>query len=409
MTGRVRGGRSFAFTSAVVGMLASALGAAVSCGSPYGSDAEPAPAAEGGSPIDAGADAVTTTACDGSRVASDTLHCGRCGHSCLGGACVGGVCQPFEIGRSSGELVLDVAVNATHVLWMTTTQPWDGPGHLYACPKSGCRDRPVSLAPEGAIVGSLAGDGITAFATFIYGSRGLQRVDTTTLSLLKQPAADNRAMVRVQIIQGAPYYLSLYEDPLTDGGKMSSARTLAGGVEKTIATIQGPENVSEYAPSGATTFFAFAGGIDAVTAMGRTRFSTETDGQIRLATNGTRLFWTRTADRTVRACEMTSTCASAESVLGPQQLADGTPLDIVSIGPALYVTTSTGKIITCAASSCVSTATTVVTEPRLYADQEFFFGHTVTADATAIYWSAVSATGTGDTKAAAFRIMKLAK
>jgi hypothetical protein len=49
-------------------------------------------------------------------------NCGRCGHSCQGGACVGGVCQPVVLasGQSSPA---DLAVDSTSVFWADFVNP----------------------------------------------------------------------------------------------------------------------------------------------------------------------------------------------------------------------------------------------------------------------------------------------
>lgn len=49
--------------------------------------------------VDAGTD---TIACDLDATASDPLNCGACGHSCLGGGCEAGACQPVAVSRPQG-------------------------------------------------------------------------------------------------------------------------------------------------------------------------------------------------------------------------------------------------------------------------------------------------------------------
>ena len=48
---------------------------------------------------------------------SDKLNCGSCGHSCGGGACTSGVCQPFTLASGRGALGA-LAVNASGVYWL---------------------------------------------------------------------------------------------------------------------------------------------------------------------------------------------------------------------------------------------------------------------------------------------------
>jgi hypothetical protein len=48
-------------------------------------------------------------------------HCGKCGHSCLGGQCVGGKCQPFQL--ASVSVPSGVAVDKTHVYFTFPSLP----------------------------------------------------------------------------------------------------------------------------------------------------------------------------------------------------------------------------------------------------------------------------------------------
>jgi hypothetical protein len=51
---------------------------------------------------------------------SDPLNCGRCGHSCLGGACVAGACRPAKLANGAAD-ARAVAVTAQHVYWAEAT------------------------------------------------------------------------------------------------------------------------------------------------------------------------------------------------------------------------------------------------------------------------------------------------
>jgi hypothetical protein len=75
--------------------------------------------ASGTAGVDAGPNCMPpATACQGSCVnfMTDGRHCGRCGHSCLGGGCELGVCQPVTLATSQHN-GRDIAVDATHVYW----------------------------------------------------------------------------------------------------------------------------------------------------------------------------------------------------------------------------------------------------------------------------------------------------
>jgi hypothetical protein len=61
--------------------------------------------------------------------ATSLMHCGRCNHSCGGGACVMGVCQPTPV--VDGMHVNDLAVDQTGVYFTTGKQ-------VLSCPRNGC-------------------------------------------------------------------------------------------------------------------------------------------------------------------------------------------------------------------------------------------------------------------------------
>lgn len=49
-------------------------------------------------------------------------HCGRCGHSCLGGACVGGACQPVVLQDLENFGATALALDSTDVFWSSPVQ-----------------------------------------------------------------------------------------------------------------------------------------------------------------------------------------------------------------------------------------------------------------------------------------------
>jgi hypothetical protein len=61
--------------------------------------------------------------------ATSLMHCGRCNHSCGGGACVMGVCQPSTV--VDGMHVNDLAIDPTGMFFTVGKQ-------VLECPKNGC-------------------------------------------------------------------------------------------------------------------------------------------------------------------------------------------------------------------------------------------------------------------------------
>jgi hypothetical protein len=112
--------------------------------------------------VDAGVDApIVDAGCDAADadLATSADHCGRCGHSCLGGACEAGVCQPVTI-ASNQQRPAGVATDGTNVFWSNDTLGFIA-GNVATCPLAGCGAIPSNLVIEGA--SAVAVDGTDVF------------------------------------------------------------------------------------------------------------------------------------------------------------------------------------------------------------------------------------------------------
>jgi hypothetical protein len=114
-------------------VLAVTTGIGLACGS-FSEDTTPLAPVEGGTESSVVGDERTVppdAPCDPQKTASDPLHCGRCNHSCLGGACDASVCKPVVV-ATTAEGVNDLVVDAQNIFWMTALPgAWAGQGHLY--------------------------------------------------------------------------------------------------------------------------------------------------------------------------------------------------------------------------------------------------------------------------------------
>ncbi|HZO13793.1 MAG TPA: hypothetical protein VFB62_11065 [Polyangiaceae bacterium] len=81
----------------------------------------------------------------------DQLNCGACGHDCLGGACRGGVCQPFELVGNENEPT-GIAVAGDQLYWTSI-----GSDTLRRCTLPDCS--PTTLLPFASPWGIAAGNG----------------------------------------------------------------------------------------------------------------------------------------------------------------------------------------------------------------------------------------------------------
>ena len=95
--------------------------------------------------------AVNATGCE-TNLDKDPLNCGACGHSCLGGACTKGTCEPFQLASTSQPSGL--AVDKTHVYFTSPSH-----GSIDRVQRDG-KCMPAAPCPQ-AFVGAGAGDQLT--------------------------------------------------------------------------------------------------------------------------------------------------------------------------------------------------------------------------------------------------------
>jgi len=88
------------------------------------------------------------------NVQTDPMSCGACGHDCLGGACIAGVCQPVVLTTGQPDLLF-LAVNATDLYWTTD------PGAVVTMPIAGG-------TPRILVSSSWSLEGIAIDSTTIY-------------------------------------------------------------------------------------------------------------------------------------------------------------------------------------------------------------------------------------------------
>jgi hypothetical protein len=108
-----------------------------------------------------GSTGIPTCAVD---VRSDPAHCGRCFHSCEGGDCVAGMCQPVRLVATGDKAPTALAVDHEHVWWAS---PISRAGKDYG-------NFPSSMEGTAGDVWSIAVDDRHAYWTNVSG--GLQRV-----------------------------------------------------------------------------------------------------------------------------------------------------------------------------------------------------------------------------------------
>jgi hypothetical protein len=92
--------------------------------------------------------------CNAAQLLSDGSNCGVCGHSCLGGACEKGLCQPVTLVSGLTNPV-SVALDPGNVYFVESTAS----GTVRGCPKTGCTDSGTPLAQNQPFPGGVACQG----------------------------------------------------------------------------------------------------------------------------------------------------------------------------------------------------------------------------------------------------------
>ena len=396
---------------------ATAIGACSSFDTASANGGPDASAPDGRSTADGDPDALVTPPCPPGDLSCDPLHCGQPSHSCLGGRCTAGTCQPVVIGTTTGESIIDVAVDAQRVVWLTSTGFWSNLGHVYACPRAGCAGvAPTSLTGAPVSTGSLTGDGTTAYFSIPYGSSGVMRIlPNGAPQMIGRAHAE---AVRLQVREGSLYFVTLYEGAPA-GTFTGHVYRWTGTTETSVGSFTSTHNLNDLVVIGNRAVWAGPEflGICTLGSPGDCASPTELTARPgeygSLTTDGTSVLWTD--GTTVLSCVASSpTCPNPTVVLGPPQLTSG-PRTLAFDHGKLYVTTVGNDLFGCSLPDCAGTLQLIAHETRLFESGEYAFGHTVAADDAAVYWSAVDGTevpdGDGglDARGLVHRVMKLAR
>lgn len=151
-------------------------------------------------------------ACD---TQSDPNGCGQCGHSCLGGACRAGTCQPVVLAKGLGDsggandTATDggpatgpsaIAADATHAYWL------NGGATLMRVPVNGGAVETVASVPSAALAAKLV---VTSDAILVMSWAGpLVRVDKTDRSV-KRLVGDPTAVVDFAVSGADLFFVAL--------------------------------------------------------------------------------------------------------------------------------------------------------------------------------------------------------
>ncbi len=241
-------------------------------------------------------DVVVEAACS-THLDSDDLNCGRCGHECLGGACVGSVCQPVRL-TSGLDYVAQIRGDEQILFIASANFGAQIPSPLRRFEKYKVGATPTALLAPGLGISDLAWGDAGVYASSTDGN--LYKVDLDASApkvVFSTPDAASRGLSSVAPLPGAVFALSdalrLYQigpdgaapaplDMSAFGPRLGTLTTdresLFGG-----APEGAPVGVWKYRPdAGAPAMFGFTGG----------------DGPVRLFYDetGEYIYWTRSTD-----------------------------------------------------------------------------------------------------------------
>lgn len=255
---------------------------------------------------------------------SDSQHCGACGRSCFGGACVSGQCGPTTLATGTNPWAL--AVSPTHLYWTNLAG-----GSVSGVALNG--GLPVTITSVSSPNG-IALNGTTLFVTS----------DANRIGSVPSSGGSFGAIITGISAAGIA----------TDGTHLFWGAQSAGTIHRALlngsspSTIQTGENWPNQLASDAThLYWINSGNIPGTGALRRRSHSTGAveslwtgvNGGYGVAVSSTHVYWTHYADGTVS--RMPKTGGAAEVMVSNEPEVQGVAVDAIS----LYWTTSAGNLV----------------------------------------------------------------
>jgi hypothetical protein len=180
---------------------------------------------------DASSNKDAASACDGS-FETDPHNCGACGHDCLGGACMNGVCQSFTIATAQSAPG-PVAADDNAVYWWSDTQPTGGPqsGQILMAQRQGGDGGSSILVSSNDTtnVNALVSDGTNLFFGCPFLCSGVYEISSGRTTSLATGTGEQVGGLSVG--GGITYWTTV-----NSGSKSVSVRSGSGGAVATLDT-----------------------------------------------------------------------------------------------------------------------------------------------------------------------------
>lgn len=360
--------------------LATALGNACSSFDATGSPANGSDGGPDGVIGDGGTEGGESGAtCNATTFDSDPANCGRCNHSCLGGDCRSGVCQPFVFAALPAAPI-GIALDSARLVWSDGTK-------IFYCPKAGCTATPSSLLGGGNGYTHLAGSPMYTF----FASGGGNNGHVGRLAL-------DDAYDKVGSAPGFPFrvatdgtvVVAVDANGDNDGlyyGLASTPQSLVSIAPRLIPGEMKGRNYGYLATNGTDAFAADYGSVMRCTlpscsggwsvGAGLNPYISNVTG---VAATSTDLYWTSEAPPALNTCPLaggTTGCGLGQAIAGSVLPSGAIPHDIFIEDGRLYVAAGT-TLGSCIPKKCAESWVTHV-------DGQLVRGRAA-ADATAIYW-----------------------
>ena len=348
----------------------------------------------------------TMTQCGTSCVDTDTdvANCGRCGHDCLGGACMTGACQPFAIVPAQ-QNARRMTIDASNVYW-SSEDPQAGYYLIQKAPLAGLAQgtNPTTLAYD---LYDLFPIDIALFGNYLYWGDGdvslaakgtVDRVATATG--IPQPLGTTAGTFAVAADETGVYWadtngiFKALNGMPTDGGTQipiaSDSHALDLTLDQSFVYWRDKDTGIPYrAPRTGNGAKTQVGG-------GQYQSSAKTTVAERVVVDANSLYWTdSTADRILKA-----SVSGSQTVVVAALMGGSSPAGIALDSEYVYWTTQTTGYVMRAPLAGL----TPQTEPTTLAPNQMQPGE-IAVDDKAIYWLVLGTSSTAPVGS----IMKLAK
>jgi hypothetical protein len=301
---------------------------------------------------------------------------------------------PLLLGLSPAESVISLVVDKTQVVWTTGTSPTQDPGVVYVCPKTGCLDggaKTVMGYPGVEAIGPLAGDGVTAYVSFDYAGGQTAIVSGTALNPI---GPIQLGTVFTSHARPEGLFLNNEGEPAANGDNtrhfyLWDGGTLASATPNFVGDLEGGTNYNTL-PAAVTKDYAFLGVIDVpgifaapLFGNGWSMFLVDPNLYVGSMTSTNDLVIWTDGTQGVRACAQGATCIQVLTLITSSALGSAARTVVANAG-LLLTETDAGDLFACTLPACTDLRMIAHVGPRMV--DWHFYGHTMFADDTAIYW-----------------------